>query len=333
MRKLVVMAALKRIEYNSDGSTWNVVSETRYIYDGMRVIQERDLNNTPQVSYTRGEDLSGSLEGAGGIGGLLVRSHAYQAGSGTFTNHNYYHADGNGNITYMVTTNQGLAASYRYDPYGNLLSSSGSLASGNVYRFSSKEIHVNSGLYYYGYRWYAPNLQRWLNRDPLGERNNPLLALTRHGNINRGAFAPRAGRLNRGPLERFGNANLYEFVRNSPTGEIDPDGLHTLQVLFELLAQAEAVGDLEAMAWWDYQISVLLAEQEAAAAAAAAAAEAGAAGAGAGAGAMCAVASVGLVVGVGGGLLLGSWEPFEGGGTINENVQEIFEGFWDWWYK
>src|SRR5205809_5140641 len=40
---------------------------------------------------------------------------------------------------------------------------------GNVYRFSSKEIHVNSGLYYYGYRWYAPNLQRWLNRDPLGE--------------------------------------------------------------------------------------------------------------------------------------------------------------------
>ena len=279
---------------------------------------------------TRGSDLSGSFEGAGGIGGLLARSHGYASTNGNWYTHNYYHADGNGNITYLVNSSQTLFASYRYDPFGNTISSSGSSA--NVYRFSSKEIHVNSGLYYYGFRWYAPNLQRWLNRDPMGERNNPLLALARLGNINRGAFAAHADRLNSGPFERFGNANLYEFVRNSPTGEIDPDGLHTLQVLFELLAQAEAVGDLEAMAWWDYQISVLLAEQEAAAAAAAAA-EAGAAGAGAGAGAVCAAASVGLVVGVGGGLLLGSWEPFEGGGTINENVQEIFEGFWDWWYK
>ena len=48
--------------------------QTRYVYDGMRVIQERDAATTPQVSYTRGNDLSGSLEGAGGIGGLLARS-------------------------------------------------------------------------------------------------------------------------------------------------------------------------------------------------------------------------------------------------------------------
>lgn len=47
---------------------------TRYLYDGMRAIQERDGNNTPAVRYTRGNDLSGSIEGAGGIGGLLARS-------------------------------------------------------------------------------------------------------------------------------------------------------------------------------------------------------------------------------------------------------------------
>ena len=104
-----------------------LVSETRYIYDGLRVIQERDSNNVPVVSYTRGVDLSGSLEGAGsprqseatagGIGGLLARSHGYS--SGNWTNHNYYHADGNGNITSLVNASQGLAASYRYDPFGN----------------------------------------------------------------------------------------------------------------------------------------------------------------------------------------------------------------------
>jgi len=37
------------------------------------------------------------------------------------------------------------------------------MATANVYRFSSKEVHPNSGLYYYGFRFYDPTLQRWLN--------------------------------------------------------------------------------------------------------------------------------------------------------------------------
>lgn len=40
------------------------------VYDGMLVIQERDTNNAPLVTYTRGNDLSGSPQDAGGIGGL-----------------------------------------------------------------------------------------------------------------------------------------------------------------------------------------------------------------------------------------------------------------------
>jgi hypothetical protein len=66
-----------------------------YIYDGMRVIQERDGNNWPQVSYTRGLDLSGTFEGAGGIGGLLARSH-------DFTNCNT-------TLTYWLTNGSGFA--------------------------------------------------------------------------------------------------------------------------------------------------------------------------------------------------------------------------------
>ncbi len=155
----------KRLEYNWTG-VWTLSTTICYVYDGMRVIQERDGSNVPQVSYTRGTDLSGSLEGAGGIGGLLGRSHAYQTGSGNWTNHNFYHADGNGNVTYMLNSAQTKVAEYRYDPFGNTLAVNGSLSGVNVYRFSSKEIHVNSGLYYYGYRFYLPSLQRWLNRDP-----------------------------------------------------------------------------------------------------------------------------------------------------------------------
>src|SRR5262245_18348894 len=136
-------------------------------------IQERDANNTPTVSYTRGTDLGGSLEGAGGIGGLLALSDGYSGGN--WTDHNYYFADGNGNVTYMENSGQSMVASYRYDPFGNTISSSGTLADANVYRFSSKEIHVASGMYYYGYRFYDPLLHRWINRDPISEPGFDLL--------------------------------------------------------------------------------------------------------------------------------------------------------------
>ena len=142
---------------------------TQYIYDGNRVIQER-VSGTPTVAYTRGIDLSGSMEGAGGIGGLLARSSSYA--SGNFTNHNYYHADGNGNVTYLVNSGQTMAASYRYDSFGKILSALGILSTDNTYRFSSKEVLVNSGLSYYGYRLYDPNLQKWLNKDPFGDESS-----------------------------------------------------------------------------------------------------------------------------------------------------------------
>ncbi len=64
----------KGTEYTWNGATWALNSETRYLYDGTTVVQERDGSNVPAVTYTRGNDLSGSLLNAGGIGGLLARS-------------------------------------------------------------------------------------------------------------------------------------------------------------------------------------------------------------------------------------------------------------------
>ncbi|HOF49969.1 MAG: RHS repeat-associated core domain-containing protein [Verrucomicrobia bacterium] len=105
---------------------------------------------------------------------------------GNWSTHNYHHA--NGNITHLMTAGEDLAASYRYDAYGNLAGASGSLALANVYRFSSKEQHERSGLYYYGYRFYSPNWQRWLSRDP---------------------------------IEEWGGLNLYGFVANDPIQYFD----------------------------------------------------------------------------------------------------------------
>ena len=145
-------------------------TEVRYVYDGMLIVQERSSGNHPQVTYTRGTDLSGTLERAGGIGGLLSRgAHAisspYQLSSAA-----HYHADGNGNVTMLVGTGAPtIKAYYKYDPFGRTLGSSGSLVGVNAMRFSSKPVMGSSELYYYGYRFYDPSSQRWLNRDPIGE--------------------------------------------------------------------------------------------------------------------------------------------------------------------
>lgn len=201
---------------------WMLNTETRYTYDGMRVIQERNNSSIPLVSYTRGTDLSGSLEDAGGIGGMLARSHGYASTNGNWYTHNSYHADGNGNITYLVNSSQTLAASYRYDPYGNTIAQSGTLGSVNKYRFSSKELMAGgaSGIYYYGYRFYDPNLQRWPNRDPFGEPGHELLRSS-HG---------RDGTTNHELLENVDSSepwdlNDYAFVSNDPMTSIDPLGL------------------------------------------------------------------------------------------------------------
>ena len=171
---------------------WSIGTDRRFVYDGMLVVQERSSSNVPTVSYTRGPDLSGTLEGAGGIGGMLGRSHGYSTTTGAWSSHYHYHADGNGNITYMVSPIESLGASYKYDPFGNLISSSGPGSSANLYRFSSKMWTGNSALYYYGYRFYNPTLQRWMNRDPIKE---------------------------------LGGINLYAYVANNPITQLDPFGL------------------------------------------------------------------------------------------------------------
>jgi RHS repeat-associated protein len=184
----------RRIErdYAWTNSAWLPTNETHYIYDGNNVIQERDASNNVFVTYTRGLDLSASLRGAGGVGGLLARTDA----NGT----TYYHTDANVNITALMDGNQNIVARYEYDGFGRLIGKWGSMADANVYRFSSKEYDPVTGLYYFGGRYYDPVLQRWLNCDPIQEaaginlygfvRNNPTCYVDSDGRLVEGSLAP-----------------------------------------------------------------------------------------------------------------------------------------------
>jgi RHS repeat-associated protein len=178
-----------RSEFTWTNSTWIETNSIIYFYDGNLVIQERSKYflgvDEPSANYVRGLDLSGSRQGAGGIGGLLARSDLTTGQTA------YYYSDGNGNVRTMINSSNAIVAKYLYDAFGNILSKSGSIADANLYRFSSKEFHRPSGLVYYLYRYYDPNLQRWPNRDLIGEK---------------------------------GGINLYRFAKNAPTRYVDALG-------------------------------------------------------------------------------------------------------------
>jgi hypothetical protein len=140
------------------------------------------------VTLVAGSDLSGTLQGAGGIGGLLAISQLTLI----TPEHAYHHADGNGNVTMLINTQQLAVAKYVYEPFGALASIAGPWAELNRFRFSSKEDHANSALVLYEARAYEPLLSRV---DPLGFAWYDDLANSAGHNINaaQDAFANHLG--------------------------------------------------------------------------------------------------------------------------------------------
>ena len=100
--------------------------------------------------------------------------------------------DSNGNITKYIDEQGNVVAAYEYDDFGRLISQTGPMAEDFRIRFSTKYFDPETGLYYYGYRFYSPQLMRWLNRDPIEEE----------GGLNLYGFC--------------GNGSLYSF---DPIGE------------------------------------------------------------------------------------------------------------------
>jgi RHS repeat-associated protein len=145
-------------------------AETRgFVYDGWLPVLEivATASGVTTNHYVWGKDLSGTLQGAGGVGGLL----AVQKGSAWY----FPFYDNNGNITAYVNEQGAIVAEYTYDAFGCTIEATGSMADAFRHRFSTKYFDSETGLYYYGYRFYTPKLMRWLNRDPIGEESCPSL--------------------------------------------------------------------------------------------------------------------------------------------------------------
>ena len=147
--------------YQKVVNDFSTITTNSFIYDGWKLIAESTAASTN--FYTWGLDLSGSLQGAGGVGGLLS---VISADQGLY----FSCFDANGNVSDYVNESGTVVAHYEYGPFGKLTTTTGSNADDFAFRFSTKYQDAETSLYYYGYRYYSASLGRWLNRDPIRER-------------------------------------------------------------------------------------------------------------------------------------------------------------------
>lgn len=182
-----------------------------FIYDGGNSIGEYGVNGLKNTRLW-GLDLSGAIQYAGGAGGLLAERNEFAP--------NYPTYDGNGNVSEYISPAGDIVAHFEYDTFGRSVVDTDSAGIFAI-RFGTKHKDVETGLYYYGYRYYNPTHGKWLNRDPLVEKGGlNLNAFCRNDAVN---FIDVVGASQWQPVP--GNSGWdYRFDQSAGNG--DPQHIH-----------------------------------------------------------------------------------------------------------
>ena len=177
-----------------------------YLYDGggqrvrkIRSLQTHARTVITEVRYLPGLELRIDGSGAGlqviaaqtGLNDVNVLHWETSPPPGGNDRYRYTFTDHLGSASLELAEDARIISQESYYPFGETAWSRETEVSYRTIRYSGKERDA-TGLYYYGYRYYVPWLQRWMNPDPAGTVDG---------------------------------LNLYRMVRNNPMVFTDPDGL------------------------------------------------------------------------------------------------------------
>ncbi|MEN4758931.1 RHS repeat-associated core domain-containing protein [Chryseobacterium sp. C39-AII1] len=124
----------------------------------------------------------------------------------------YLHGDHLGTANF-VTEQHGKATQFFLNlPFGETMAEQMIGIYDNPYKFNAKELDSETGLYYYGARYYNPRLSIWYGVDPLAVYN-PVMETQFYGD----------GQHN-GGVYFWGNLNPYIYTYQNPVKYIDPNG-------------------------------------------------------------------------------------------------------------
>jgi RHS repeat-associated protein len=201
---------IERVVANWNGSAYTNAYTNRFVWDGQVLLAILDHTNGLVSSFVRGLDLSGSIQGAGGVGGVAAVNIA--------TNGVHFTAfDGNGNVSSLASSTDGaVTANYEYSPFGETLRANGVVAKANLIRFSTQFAGDVTGHKKYLHRD-RMDAGRWLSRDLLGDKAfQDIHAHELRTPANNGEQLTRNASV---------ELNLYRFVRNDPVQSVDVYGL------------------------------------------------------------------------------------------------------------
>ena len=108
----------------------------------------------------------------------------------------YYHPDHLGSSSYITNLDGEVVQHIEYVPFGEVFIEERNNTWNTPYLFNAKELDEETGLYYYGARYYDPRLSLWMSTDPL--------------------------------QEKYPNMSTYCYTVNNPIKFIDPDGMEVV---------------------------------------------------------------------------------------------------------
>ena len=108
----------------------------------------------------------------------------------------YYVLNAQGDVVRIVNSSRSVVASYTYDPWGKIISSSGTLADINPLRYRGYYYDSETGFYYLQSRYYDPEIGRFINADSYASTDATGLLST----------------------------NMFAYCENNPAMRIDPTG-------------------------------------------------------------------------------------------------------------
>jgi RHS repeat-associated protein len=146
------------VTYAYDHMGRNVIKDgAKFIWDEYNIIVENAASSNAAFN-TWGLDLDGTMQGAGGVGGLLSVKNGDTVYLPVY--------DANGNVSEYVATNGTVAAHYEYSAFGEPVVTSGELAASFTHQFSTKPYCGVTGFSEYQMRKYRTEIGRWISRDP-----------------------------------------------------------------------------------------------------------------------------------------------------------------------
>ena len=191
----------RRIQYaGSETDGLSVDYKQKYVQQ-LQVIKDNyatfavPYNGEDNNDYVDGKGFccnDGSLEAAQTRALARAAKNNFQEGDTYEKMQFYYHPDHLGSSSYITNLDGEVVQHIEYVPFGEVFIEERNNIWNTPYLFNAKEFDEETGLYYYGARYYDPRISLWISTDPKQESyfafssyvycgNNPLIYIDPNG--------------------------------------------------------------------------------------------------------------------------------------------------------